>query len=141
MNAIEHGAAYGQKGPVSVRFLGGERGFAFFVDNPQDAFVLRPYTIEELTVVYARKYGEIPEDATTIEAFKGFEMERKRRIIVDEGRNREYGQLSLQAAQMREVGVPYTRDNGILHMMFGKKATVGFEKTEETNRVIIGYFL
>lgn len=140
INAIEHGSAYCQRGSVNVRFLGGDKGFAFLVDNPRDDFVLRPYTVEDLTALYTRKYGAIPQEPTTVEAFQRFE-EGIGQKVVDEVRHAEYSRLALQTSQMRQAGVPYTRGNGILRMMFGNKAMVGFEKTEETNRVIVGYFV
>ncbi len=139
MNAIEHGSVYAQRGPVNVRFLGGDKGFAFLVDNPRDDFVLRLYTVEDLTALYTRKYGAIPQEPTTVEAFQRFE-EGIGQKVVDEVRHAEYNRLALQAFQMRQAGVPYTRGNGML-MMFGNKATVGFEKTKKTNRIIVGYFV
>lgn len=141
INAIEHGSAYGQRGPVNVRFLGGDKGFAFLVDNPRDDFVLKPYTVEELTTLYTRRCGVIPQELTSIEAFRRFEEGMKTVKVVDEVKYAEYNQLAFQASQIGQAGVPYTRGNGVLRMMFGNKATVGFEQTEATNRVIVGYFL
>ncbi len=141
INAIEHGSAYCQRGPVNVRFLGGDKGFAFLVDNPRNDFVLHPYSVEELISVYTKKYGAIPDDLTSVEAFQRFEEGMKTVKVVDEAKYAEYNQLAFQASQMGQAGVPYTRGNGVLRMMFGNKATVGFERTEKTNRVIVGYFV
>lgn len=143
MNAIEHGSVYGQRGPVNVRFLGGDKGFAFLVDNPRDDFVLKPYTVEELIERYTKKYGAIPEDPTTLKAFQQFSPGDRKRIT-DQARDSAYQKAKDEAYNYKlknGVNLPISRGNGIPHMIFGETATVGFERTEATNRVIVGYFV
>ncbi len=138
LNAIEHGSDYCKTGPVNVRFLGGESGFAFFIDNPANEFTLRPYTIDELTQLYAQKYGAIPKDPTTLDAFRGFQNGYQR--VVDQNKYDTYNNWEREQERTGKF-VPTDRGNGIVQMTLDTKATVGFERREDVNRIIVGYFV
>lgn len=54
LNAIEHGTDYCRKGKVTTRFVGGQFGCLFFIDQPGEGFAIRQLSKEEAQKIHQR---------------------------------------------------------------------------------------